>query len=210
LLNTLRHKCVAAIAAIAFAGTILTVGCGSSVHPGQLSPFDGAAYDTFTVAHAALQTLRSQVSSLHPQFKDTFNQAAVSYEAAYNSYVLFRNAPAQNQAQVAVEINNLTVSIIALENAFQAEMHADPKLVADTRAKARHIKARANANGFSISDILTELEIAATIAQAIPGASPYAAIASIVIQGTQAAVAALSAASGQAINLASIAPVALL
>ncbi|HZQ56042.1 MAG TPA: hypothetical protein VFB14_27870 [Bryobacteraceae bacterium] len=46
------------------------------------------------------------------------------------------------------------------------------------------------------SDILTDLEVAAAVAQTIPAAAPYAALGSVVIAGTQQAVAAETAVSG--------------
>ena len=59
----------------------------------------------------------------------------------------------------------------------------------------------------SISDILTELQIAAAIARTIAPAAPYALLAELVIGATSQAVAAESAASGRAIDLTTIAPI---
>jgi hypothetical protein len=59
----------------------------------------------------------------------------------------------------------------------------------------------------SISDILTELEIAAAVARTIPPAAPYAILAELVIGATSQAVAADTAASGHAIDLTTISPI---
>jgi len=60
----------------------------------------------------------------------------------------------------------------------------------------------------SISDILTELEIAAAVARTIAPAAPYALLAQLVIGATAQAVAAETAASGHAIDLTTISPIA--
>jgi hypothetical protein len=67
--------------------------------------------------------------------------------------------------------------------------------------------AKAAARNISVSDVLTELEVAATIAQTIPAASAYANLASMVVDATAQAVAAYNAASGQPIDLTTIQPV---
>jgi hypothetical protein len=176
-------------------------------HPNQLSVFDGASYDSLTVAHAALASLRQTVSLSYPQYKDAFNQAAASYELAFDAYSTFRSFPA-NEPQTAMAIGNLTVSMGDLENAFQNGMHAQSKVVRSVRQRALKIRA-ANA-GITISDILTELEVAATIAASVPGAQPYAALAQIVIAATQTAVQAINAGSGQPIDLTTLTPIAII
>jgi hypothetical protein len=102
-------------------------------------------------------------------------------------------------------IANLTVSVVGLESSFQSDMNASPAAVANIQGRARKIRATARV---SISDILTELEIAAAIARTIPPAAPYAILAELVIGATSQAVAAESAASGHAIDLMTIAPIA--
>ena len=60
------------------------------------------------------------VSTSYPQYKPAFNQAAAAYELAFDAYATFRSAPS-NQPQVAIAIQNLTVSIVDLENSFQQQ-----------------------------------------------------------------------------------------
>ncbi len=84
-----------------------------------------------------------------------------------------------------------------------------PQAVLKAREKAGKIRAAAGQR-ITISDILTELEIAAAIAETVPGTEPYSELAAIVITATQQALAAESSASGQAIDLSTIQPIALI
>lgn len=186
---------------------MLLTGCNPQPkHPNQINAFDGASYDSLTLAHAALSSLRLTVSTTYPQYTSAFNQAAGSYGTAYSAYALFRTA-STNQAQAALAISDLTVSIVALENTIQADIHVNPQTVSKMRVKAARFRAAA-APQISISDILTELEIAASIAATVPGTQPYANLAQIVIKTTQAALAASNASAGQPIDLSTIQPVA--
>ena len=76
--------------------------------------------------------------------------------------------------------------------------------------KAESLRARAAGQNVTVSDILTELEIAAAVARAVPAASVYAGLASMVIEATSQALAAESASAGQAIDLTTIQPLAAL
>jgi hypothetical protein len=192
---------------LAVLSCLLGVGCGTQpAHPNQLNAFDGASYDSLTLAHGALTSLRAQISTGYPSYAATFDEASASYAAAYNSYALYR-AGSGTQAALTVAIANLTVSIVALENSFQAGMHASPALVEQIRKKAKTLRQRAAGGNVTVSDILTELEIAAAVAQAIPATGPYAGIAAMVIDATSQALAAEAAQAGQPIDLEFIAPV---
>ena len=189
------------------ASAIFLAGCTPQpTHPNQINTFDGATFDSLTVAHAALVSLRGTVSSQYPQYTGVFNQAAASYAVAYNGYGTYR-ATTANQAAVALAISNLTVSIVALENSIQSDMHVPPSTVSHVRGRAFRLRAAAQPR-ITISDVLTELEIAATVAAAVPGTQPYSTLAAVVIRTTQQAVAALSASSGHPIDLSTITPVA--
>jgi hypothetical protein len=184
----------------------LASGCGSQpAHPNELNTFDGTTYDSLTVAHGALTSLRAEVMSSYPKYAPVFNQAAAAYATTFNSYSLYRTTA--NEADISIALANLTVSVVALENAFLNDMHASSASIVKTRRKANAMRARASAS-VTISDVLTELEIAAAVARAIPAAQPYAALAQIVIEATSQAVAAEAAASGQVIDLSTIQPLA--
>jgi hypothetical protein len=181
--------------------------CGTQLsHPNQINAFDGATYDSLLLAHGALTSFEASVSAGYPKYKDMFNQATVSYDAAYQSYTSFRAAPT-TQPVVTVVVNNLAIAIVALENSLQADMQASPSNVAAVRARARRMRASAKQAGVSVSDILTELEIAAAVARTIPQSSAYAGLAEVVIESTSSALAAEIAASGQPIDLSLIQPV---
>jgi hypothetical protein len=205
----MTNKLKMATLALPIFSFLIVDGCGTQPsHPNQINTFDGATYDSLTLAHGALTSLRAQVSVGYPKYAPIFNDAAASYTVAFNAYSLFRTNP-NNQAELTVTINNLTVSIIALENAFQADMHASPAEMLAVRKKAAKIRL-AIGTRLSVSDILTELEIAAAVARAIPAAQPYAALAQLVIGATSQALAAEVAASGQAIDLATIQPLTMI
>ncbi|MGI8959939.1 MAG: hypothetical protein ACR2IV_09295 [Bryobacteraceae bacterium] len=194
---------------VVIALTISTVACNTQPnHPNQINMFDGASYDSLTVAHGALASFRVQVSTSNKQYISAFNEAAVAYATGFNAYSLYR-ATQNNEAVVSLDISNLTVSVVSLEDAIQAGLHVLPEAVSKVRAKAAKIRAAANPR-ISISDILTELEIAASIAQTVPGTQPYSGLAAIVIKATQQALAARSFASGKPIDLSTIQPITLI
>ncbi|MGH9582677.1 MAG: hypothetical protein ACRD4O_07060 [Bryobacteraceae bacterium] len=205
----LRKQPFLLAAAPVLALAVLFSGCNPQPsHPNQINAFDGATYDSLTLAHGALSSLRASVSSAYPKYVPLFNEAAAAYATTVNAYAVYRANPS-DQAAVAVDISNLTVSIVALENTFTARMHVSPQADLNIRRKAKRIRAAAGSN-LSLSDILTELEIAAAVARTIPAAAPYATLASIVIAATQQAIAAESAVSGQPIELATLAPITLI
>ncbi len=189
---------------------VMATGCGTQTsYPNQLNAFDGASYSTLTLAHGALTSLRAQISVSYPKYAPVFNGAADAYTVAYNAYAAYRTNPSDSAA-LTVELSNLTVSIVALENAFQTDMQASPAMVASIRNKAKTLRMRAAGQNVTVSDVLTELEIASAVAETIPGASAYAGIASMVIEATSAALTAESASAGQPIDLTTIQPVATL
>ena len=198
------RSCFSLISAVC---VVLATGCGNQpTHPNQFNGFDGASYDSLLLAHGALTSLRAQVAVAYPKYTPVFNDAEASYAAAFNAYSLFRTAP-QGQAELAVAISNLTISIVSLEDTFQSDLKVSPEVVAEVHKKARTLKQKAAHQQITVSDILTELEIAAAIARAIPGAAPYAGIASMVISATSEALATETAQAGQPIDLINIQPI---
>ena len=192
---------------LAIAATLIATGCNQpSKHPNQINDFDGASYDSLTAAHGALTALRSQISTNYKQYGPQFNEAAATYSTAFTVYSQFRT-DVNNQATASEAVNALTISIIALETSIQQQLHAPAAAAKNAHQKAAAMRTRAAQRNISISDVLTELEIAATVAQAVPAASPYASLASMVIDATSQALAAYHAAAGQAIDLTTIQPV---
>lgn len=205
----LLTKSASALVSCVLVACLGFTGCGANApYTNQLNAFDGDAYSSLTVAHAALLSMRSQVVASYSKYTDEFNLAAASYNTALTAYTTFRQAPEANQTQVAAAIANLTVSVVALENAIQADLHVSQAQINQVRAKAAKIRAHAaSPSAVNLSDILTALEIAASVAQAVPVTAPYAALASLVIQATSQAVGALQAQSGKTIDLSLISPV---
>jgi hypothetical protein len=195
-----------AAVALPVLGLVFASGCGSqSSHPNQISTFDGATYDSMLLAHGAMTSLGASITTSYPKYVPIFNQANAAYGAAFAAYSTFRTTPT-TQAEVAVTINNLTVAIVAIENAFQLDMQASTTKVAEIRARAKRLRGSAAKAGLTVSDILTELEVSAAIAQTIPQAGPYAKLAALVMQTTSAAIVAETSAAGQAIDLTFIQP----
>lgn len=198
---------IPAFGLLAIAITLFTTGCNQpSKHPNQINDFDGATYDSLTVAHGALTSLRAQVSVNYKQYAPQFNEAAAAYSTAFTVYSQFRTG-IDNQASAAAAVSALTVSIVSLETSIQNAMHTPAAAAKNARNKANAMRSRAAARSISISDVLTELEIAAAVAQAVPSASPYASLASMVIDATSQALAAYTAAVGQLIDLTTIQPI---
>lgn len=186
---------------------ILCTGCNPQpAHPNQINTFDGASYDSLTVAHAALLSLRSSVSTSERQYITPFNEAVQTYGTAYSAYVAYRAAQT-NEPALVLAIVNLTATIQSLERAFQLDMKATPENIAAARAKAVQFHA-AYGKRITVSGILTDLEIAASVAAGIPATQPYSTLAEIVLQMAQDAMSAFGKSSGQPIDLSTIQPIA--
>ena len=194
-----------ALAASLIGVVLATSSCGNQPHPNQINAFDGVSYDSLTLAHGALAALRTPISTQYTQYVASFNQAAAAYSVAYDAYSLFRTSP-EAQANVAIAVGNLTVSIVALENALESDMHVPATQALTIRKHAARIRKTAGSNT-SVADILTELEIAAAVAQGVDPSQPYSGVALLVIDATNQALAAKSASTGQPIDLSTIQPV---
>lgn len=200
------HNLKLSLFGLATFAVVLSTGCNTEpAHPNQLNAFDGATYNSLTLAHAALTSLRVQVPTVAQQDVPVFNEAAAAYEVAFNAYASFRSQPT-NTVTVTTAIVDLTVGVVSLENALTVGMKADSQAAAEIRLKAFKLRARIG-DKVSVPDILTELEIAAAVAETIPAAQPYSQIAALVIEATSEALAAENATAGQPIDLTSIQPV---
>jgi hypothetical protein len=192
---------------LAIAIALIATGCNQpSKHPNQINDLDGTTYDTMTVAHGAMMSLRTQIATNYKQYAPQFNEAAASYSTAFTVYSQFRTN-VNSSASPSQAIAALTVSIVALENSIQEQWNTPAAVTSQARAKAMAMRTKAAQQHISISDVLTELEIAATIAQAVPAASPYANLASMVIESASQGLAAYNAAAGQPIDLSTIQPI---
>jgi hypothetical protein len=190
---------LAALSAFSTAALVITAGCHTQPnHPNQLNAFDGASYNSLTLAHGALSSLRADITTGYPRYTAKFNEAAAAYSTAYNVYSVYRSASG-NQADLSTAIANLTLSIVALENAFTADLHVS----ASNQAKVH----AALATKVTVVDILAELEIAAVLAKTVSASAPYAALATVVIAATESALTAENLASGQPIDLSTIPPI---
>ena len=187
---------------------LLTQSCGSPMpHPNQLNAFDGATYDTLTVTHGALSYLRIQIVTSYPKYAPVMNQAITAYATAFDAYSLYRATPGSS-SNISAAIGSLTISIVALEDTFLHDVQVPVATSAEIRGKADAL--RSQAGSASISDILTELQIAAALARTIPAAQPYAALAEIIIGATSQALLDQASASGQPIDLNTIQPIAII
>ncbi len=195
--------------ALALMASIFTTGCTPpAVHPNQINVFDGATYDTLTLAHGALTSLRASVARDFSSYTPTFNKTAEAYNQAVAAYGLYRNS--QEDASVTNSIHNLTLAIVLLETSIQADLHVESKKNGSLRRQALQIRSRAAQAHVSVSDILTELEIAAAVAQTVPSAQPYSALAKVVIEATSGALNEEQAVSGKPIDLQTIPVIALI
>ena len=199
------HKRIGlATGVLALITAIFTTGCATPVaHPNQINVFDGATYDTLTLTHGALTSLRVSVATDFSSYAATFNKAAEAYNQALSAYQLYRNS--QQETSVNDSIKNLTLAIVLLETSIQSDLHVNPKKNAAVRLAALRIRSRAQQVAHvAVSDILTELEIAAAVAQTVPSAQPYSMLAKAVIDATSGALDAEQAASGKPIDMQSI------
>ncbi len=197
---------LAASSVVMTAALLITAGCNTQPdHPNQINAFDGACYDSLTLAHGALASLRTELAGSYPEYDSAFNQAAGAYSIAFDAYSVFRT-DLKKQPDVTVALGNLALGIINLENAIQTDLHVSQNTAQKVQRRAAKMRAMAGSSVTAI-DILTELEIAASIAETVPSDKPYAELAALVIGATQHALAAEGAASGQPIDLSTVEPV---
>lgn len=198
------------VGAIALATLLfVTTGCTPpAVHPNQFNAYDGAAYDSLTIAHAALSALHTSISTEFPEYSHAFNQAAGAYNNSVITYSAYRTT--QDEMGIHSDLQNLTLAIVILETEIQSGFHATAKQNEQVRASATHIRARASQAHIAVSDILTELEIATALAQTVPQAGPYARLARAVIVATADAISAQQLVSGKPIDLATLTAIDLL
>ncbi|MBV9222499.1 MAG: hypothetical protein JOZ45_22440 [Acidobacteriaceae bacterium] len=197
---------LATAAASLLLATFTTTGCHvQSPHPNQINTFDGAAYDTMILAHGALTALRASIATDFPHYAPEFNKAVDTYNAAVVMYSAYRSS-SEVEPSVSNALGNLAVSITALEGALVSDLHVDAQRSAQVRKAAQKIRARANAH-ITIADVLAELEIAASIAAAVPATEGYATLAKVIIDATGAALVAEQAEAGKPIRLDAIAAI---
>lgn len=200
---TLHKRIGLATGFFALITSLFTTGCTPpAVHPNQFNEFDGAAYDSLTLAHGALTSLRVSVARDFPSYTAHFNDAAEAYNKAVTAYGLYRSS--QQEASVDASLRNLTMALVLLETSLESELRVDGKKAANVRASARHIRARAARAHISVSDLLTELQIAAALAQTVPAAAPYSILARAVVSATSNALEAEQLSSGKPIDLQTI------
>ncbi len=185
------------------AGILCTTGCHNQpVHPNQINVFDGATYDSLTLAHGVLTSLRASIPQGYPRYRPAFNDSVKAYNDALTAYTFYRET--QNEGGLAPSLSNLTAAIVLLETALQSELHVPPGQTAAVRTNALHIRQRAARANISVSDVLAELQIAAAIAQTIPAAAPYYPLARTIIDATTFALNAEEAEAGKPIDLLTI------
>jgi hypothetical protein len=184
----------------------MTTGCHlQSSHPNQINTFDGAAYDTMTLAHGALTSLRVSISTDFPDYVPEFNQAVEAYNTALVIYSAYRSS-ADTQPSLLVALGNLAVGITSLESALVTDLRVDEQHSADVRKAAQKIRARANVH-ITVADVLTELEIAASLAATVPTGETYATLAKAIVNATGAALIMEQAEADQPIQLEAIAAI---
>jgi len=198
---------LATAAASLLLATFVTTGCHVQFsHPNQINAFDGGAYDTLILAHGALTALRTSISADFPRYAPDFNKAADTYNAAVVIYSAYRSS-SNAQPSVSAALGNLAVSITSLESVLVNDLHIDPQRSAQVRKAAAKIRAQANAH-VTVADVLTELEIAASLAAAVPAAEGYADLAKVIVDATGAALVAEQAEADKPIQLDVIAAIA--
>jgi glycerol-3-phosphate dehydrogenase len=101
------------------------------------------------------------------------------------------------------------VGITSLESALVTDLRVDEQHSADVRKAAQKIRARADVH-ITVADVLTELEIAASLAATVPANETYAALAKAIINATGAALIMEQAEADKPIQLETIAAITLI
>ena len=153
--------------------------------------------------------IRESVSQDYPMYSSMFNGAAAAYNKAVVGYALYRDS--KQEGSVAANIQDLTMALVLLETTIQGDLHVDPRRTGAVRAQAGKLRSQAAKQHVEVSDILTELEIAASVAQTVLSTQAYSGLAEMVIKATAGALEAEQACSGKPIEmnaLGTMAPIA--
>lgn len=94
---------------------ILVTGCGKATvqHPGSISAFDSATYDTLITAQAAIETAKARINDF-PAMKNELNTIIVAYNATMTAYKTYHAAGTGNTAELGRQITALTASVAGL------------------------------------------------------------------------------------------------
>lgn len=100
---------------------LFLTGCAKNpvvVHPGSLSAFDSAAYDTLLTAQAAIESATTEVVANYPNLKPEINTVRKTYTAAQAAYKAYHEAAAAGKptdpAALDAMLKKLTADIAAI------------------------------------------------------------------------------------------------
>ena len=193
-------------AAALVASALLFSGCSpQSNHPNQLNRFDGAAYDSLVLAHGSLVSLRSSVINRYPALAPKFNNVAEAYRAAVVAYSIYRSN-STIEVTTSTALHNLTLALILLEGELQASLSKDSGQLAPDAPAAGSVSSRAQ-TAYSPSELLTVLEVAATVASSIPAAQKHADAAQAILAATGQALLEWRTVASAPIDLAVLSPI---
>jgi hypothetical protein len=170
----------ASLAALLMYSTLFT---GCSFFKSSTPPLV-TTYKTLVATQAAVQVIRDQASAAK-ECKDQINKVIAAYNVAEASFQAVYAGVGGNTDQ---SVLNANVAILVSQVALLVSQFA-PKAQAMVKPHATAVTAKIN-----LDDILTILSIAAAAAGSIPGASPFAALAQIIIQAAAQGKAAYSSA----------------
>ena len=183
--------------AILVAAISLNTGCTPpSAHPNQINKFDGAAYDSLVLAHGSLASLRESIPQDYPKLAPSFNKVAEAYRTAVIAYSLYRSN-ANAQVNLSNALHTLTLTLVALETDLGVDLHSGSSTNGTAQA---HIS-------YSPSELLVELELAASIASVIPATQAEAKAAQVILAATRQAFAEWQAVASQPIDLSLLQPI---
>lgn len=120
-----RNRSLAIALGLVLACVLGATSCAknSAPHPNQISPFDGATYDTLMEAQASLDQAKIDYAAgkyaAIPNAKTIINGAGASYNIAYQGWETWRDIvlgvkagdAATAQAQLQTDMNNLAAAI---------------------------------------------------------------------------------------------------
>ena len=159
------------------------------------------------LAVATLMTGGCTPQSNHPNQLNRFDGAAYdSLVLAHGSLVSLRTtvqeqypALAATDLTMSTALHNLTLALVLLEGELEADLH---------RTEFRSASAKIGAqSGYAPSELLTALQLAATIASIIPQTAAEARAAEAILAATRQALTEWRAVANTPINLAWLTPI---
>jgi hypothetical protein len=177
---------------LAFCGMLLLV---RSCQHAPTTNAETTIFETLQVDQTAIAGLRTPIKDGYPKYVPEFNEAADAYAIALIRYRFYHEDPATDHGEMAQQLDLVDKDVIALQKVIHRDLPVGP----DTRTQVAISVEKKQAKAMlpsRLSNVLAALQSGAQLAEVVPVASPYAALASVLISIAQNAASNLQTTTG--------------